>query len=73
MLYFRKHAEGPDIPEDTKEKTFRSYVDMANWADEHLPFGKYYIRNNMGATLYSALRSVEFTKTHFWVEGRGNV
>jgi len=76
MLYFKKHPEGPELPEDTKGRKFRSYVDAANWADNHtfLP-GKYWLRNDRGANIWTSVREVTYNVgfKHFYVEGRGNV
>jgi len=77
LLKITKHPDGPELPEEVKAKTFRSYVDMANWADEHhLSPGIYWIRNPSGANLATAIRELRYqTKGYgrFWVEGRGNI
>jgi hypothetical protein len=77
MLRIKKHPDGPEISEETKNKTFRSYVDMANWVDEHqLPPGIYWIRNSSGTNLATAIRELRYKiggYGGFWVEGRGHV
>jgi hypothetical protein len=82
MLKLSKHPEGPELPEEAKKKHFRSYADMADWAEEHLPPGKYWCRNPQGANLWTALREVrcklsdsdgEPKASGFWVDGRGNI
>jgi hypothetical protein len=73
-LYLIKHPNGPDLPDAFKDKRFRSFVDMANYADEHeLPEGKYYSRNPQGSNLLTAIREVTRKGSGFHVEGRGNI
>lgn len=73
-LYFREKKDGQQLPDGFKEKRFRSYADMAAFAEEHhLPHGEYWIRNDKGANLATSIRELKYSKTRFWVEGRGNV
>ena len=81
MVRLRKHPQGPELPQAALEKRFRSYVDMAIYAEASLPSGLYYSRNQQGGTLATALRLVRCKLSErnepclagFWVEGRGNV
>lgn len=73
MLKLLKHPDGPELPQEAKEKHFRSYVDMATWAEAHLPYGKYYCRSEAGTSFLTAFREIRYTAACFWVEGRGNV
>lgn len=74
MLQFQEKKNGTPLPEVFKTKKFRSYVDMANFADEHhLPSGKYFIFNNTGANLFTRYRELTFDGSRFHVEGRGNI
>lgn len=62
------------LPEIFKEKRFRSYVDMANFADQHsLPDGDYFIYNTAGGNLWTAMRELKRRGSRFWVAGRGNI
>jgi hypothetical protein len=77
MLRIKKHPNGPELPEALKDKTFRSYVDMANFAEDHdlLP-GVYWVRNDKGNNLLTAIRELNYKNKpfhQFHVEGRGNV
>lgn len=70
-LRLTQHPQGPLLPKEAKTRRFKSYVDLANWADEHLPYGVYFVRNHTATTL-AGIRKI----THdglFHVEGRGNV
>jgi hypothetical protein len=75
MLQFRqKGKDGSPLPEAFKSKGFRSYVDMANFADEHeLPEGQYFIHNTRAANLYTMFRTLTRKGHGFHVEGRGNI
>ena len=73
-LRLSKHPDGPDLPPGTLEKRFRSYVAMADWADEvHLAFGLYYARPTHVPPSPVNIRLVTHKKTAFHVEGRGNI
>jgi hypothetical protein len=72
-MYFTKHPDGPELPEAAQSKHFRSFVDMATWAETHLPYGKYWARNPNGGNLATRIREVRHERARFWVEGRGNV
>lgn len=74
MLKITEKKGGVPLPDDFKNKTFRSYVDAANFADEHgLPDGEYWIRNDKGTNIFTAIRELKRCGSSFWVEGRGNV
>ena len=76
-IYFRKHPEGPELPDALKTKKFRAYKDAANWADNNnLTPGKYWLRNDKGVNLWTAIRELKYKceRFHgFWVEGQGNI
>jgi hypothetical protein len=75
-LYITKHPVGPELPEAFKNKTFRSYVNMADFADDNkLPHGIYWIRNTSGTNLATAIRELRYHCGYggFWVEGYGNI
>jgi hypothetical protein len=75
MLRLRKYGNaGPDVPQAWQGKTFRSYVDMADYADKvGLPDGDYFIRNSNGTTFATAVCKLTRKGGSFYVEGRGNV
>lgn len=73
-LSFKAKTNGQPLPADFEGKKFRSYVDMANFADEHnLPDGTYFIHNDRGSNLFTSLRELTRKGRSFHVEGRGNV
>lgn len=72
-LYFTKHPRGPELSDEAKAKRFRSYVSAADYADEYLPHGMYYLRNTSGTNLWTGIREVEHLPSRFHVDGRGNV
>lgn len=73
-LQFVAKRNGNPLPPEFEGRKFRSYVDMATFADEHkLPDGTYFIRNDKGANLLTGLRELTRKGSGFHVEGRGNV
>lgn len=74
MLKFREQKDGAPLPEIFTVKGFRSYADMADYADEHgLPDGSYWIFNDKGTNLLTFIRELRREGSRFWVEGRGYV
>lgn len=81
MMYLKKHPDGPELPAWAEKRWFRSYVAMAEWAEENLPPGLYWSKNPSGTNLYTKIREVRckidshgnVRSTGFWVEGRGNI
>lgn len=75
-LRLRKHPRGPDLSDEAKEKGFRSYCDLADWAEENVPPGLYFVRAD-NAVWLAAIREVHHHAGRwpnaFWVEGRGCV
>lgn len=73
-LRLSKHSAGPEVPLPFQGKRFRSYVDMANFADKvGLPDGTYWIRNSAGTTFVTGMRELKRKGTFFHVEGRGYI
>lgn len=74
MLKLKAQKDGAPLPEAFQNKGFRSFVDMANYADKHnLPDGNYWCYNDKGTNLLTSLREVKRKGSGFWVEGRGNI
>ena len=77
MLKFIEKKNGTPLPEVFKTKGFRSFADMAAFADTYnLPDGEYYIKNDKndkGGNLLTHLREVKRRGSQFWVEGRGYI
>lgn len=74
-LRLMQHPAGPTLTPEQKAKRFRSYVDLANWADDvNLLAGRYFARAHNAASL-ATIREVTFGGAGytFHVEGRGNV
>ena len=71
-LKLMQHPKGPALPNEAKRRYWRSYVDLANWADDNLSFGLYYVRNANAANL-AAIREITFEEGLFHVERYGNV
>lgn len=61
------HPKGPKLG---VKKRFRSYVDLANWAEDNLPYGLYFARNHNASNL-AAIREITHEHGRFHVEGRG--
>lgn len=73
-LHFKEIPGGAKLPAEFQAKTFRSYVAMADYADDHhLPEGKYFIFNDKGGNALTRYRELTRKGTGFHVEGRGNV
>lgn len=76
-MYLKKHQKGPELPEVFKDRKFNKYTTMADFADENnLPPGIYWLRNDKGANISTAIREVRYKMpgySTFWVEGRGNI
>ena len=74
MIKLMRHPKGPSI--EGKKLRFRSYVDLADYADEHLEEGLYFVRNHNAVNLI-AIREIHHHvdpwSSSFHVEGRGNV
>lgn len=73
-LKFRERKGETPLPDIFKNRGFRSFADMATYADEHgLPDGKYWIFNDKGNNLWTSLKELTRKGSSFYVEGRGNV
>lgn len=72
MLRLLQHPNGPKLTAEQKAKRFRSYVELANWAEENLPHGLYFVRSSAATTL-AGLREVRHFEGKFHVEGRGYI
>ena len=70
-LKLRQHPTGRIIPDEHK-RNFRSYVDLADYAEAHLPHGMY-LAIPTNATNLSVIRLICHEPGRFWVEGRGNI
>jgi hypothetical protein len=75
-LRLKQHPRGPMLTDEAKDKGFRSYCDLADWAEENLSPGLYFVRAD-NANIFTGLREVHHHagrwKSSFWVEGRGCV
>lgn len=70
MIKLLKHPDGPAI--DGKRFWFRTYVELANYAEKQLLDGLYFVRNANAAKL-DAIREAKKNDTSFYVEGRGAI
>ena len=70
MIKLMQHPEGPSIQD--KQQWFKTYVDLANYAEKELPHGLYFARNG-NANSFAAIREVTHEPGKFYVEGRGHV
>ena len=69
MIILMQHPKGPKI---AGKKTFKSYVALADYADQYLPYGLYFARHSNAVTL-AGIREIRHEEGLFHVEGYGNV
>lgn len=73
-LYFASKQKNESLPDIFKNKGFRSYASMADFADSNeLPEGEYWIRNDKGTNLLTSMRELKYDGSRFWVEGKGYI